>query len=134
TSRRRAAVAPGVWVAAAPGKGRPPRLSRALGSWSTCCAPPLLRAAGQQVALEAMPLHEPVERRAVDLCEPRRFREVAARPHHDARQVAPVEPGQQAVAGGVIARLVALRLLVRQLLRIGPRGLDEGNVLGTHFR
>src|SRR5256886_10751208 len=55
-------------------------------------------------------------RRAVDLCEPRRFREVAARPHHDARQVAPVEPGQQAVAGGVIARLVALRLLVRQLL------------------
>src|SRR2546423_160655 len=68
-------------------------------------APRFPGAAGKQVPRRAVPLNQPVERGAVALCEPRRFREVAARPHHDAREVAPVEAGQQTVAGGRYRRL-----------------------------
>src|SRR5260370_30398856 len=103
-----AAAASGTPGGCAPGPARSGRRSFAL-----------LRPA-RGVALQPVPFHETVKRRAVDPREPRRLREVAPGAENDPREEGAVEFGEQPIARRVIATLVAVELRVQRRARPRP--------------
>src|ERR1041385_3043051 len=91
------------------------------------------RPRSRHLALQSVPLHQAIERRAIDARAPRRFRQIAAGMRNDARQELPVELGEQPVA-----RVVVARVRRRQLGRVAAlfglrRDTKERQVLGLDF-
>src|SRR6267378_1957815 len=98
--------------------------------------PGLLVGTGQQIALQAVALHQTVERGAIDFGEPSRLRQVAAGADDDAREIALVERREQPVAARVVAvvlRWLRLGRLGEQLV-VAASLVDERDVVDADFR
>src|SRR5206468_4731663 len=92
--------------------------------------PGLLVGTGQQIALQAVTLHQTVERGAIDFGKPSRFRQVAAGADHDAGEIPLVERREQPVAARVVAvvfRWLRVRRLGEQLV-VAASLVDERDV------
>src|SRR5260370_35282909 len=117
-----AAAASGTPGGCAPGPARSGRRSFAL-----------LRPA-RGVALQPVPFHETVKRRAVDSREPRRLREVAPGAEKDPREEGAVEFGEQPIARRGIATLGAVDLRFERRGRQRAWEGGEWHVRGRHVR